>query len=275
VGVEYLVCAPLSSAHWHGAAPNRFTTHSPLSTSTTTATPRPWARARRPRETLATVAEQEPAGAATTCLLRTRHRCLPALNRLARRCCSCVDKQKLSRALDGQPGSSAGAFSCWSSRNLAPGLSKPGGLDSDVRARARTKRYGSLIVRSLSKPLVSPHNSRNASPRSRLSVVVRLQAFCGPMTDPSTACHAEGRGFESLQPLSKRPTFAGLFCSDSRLVRLRRAGPKPDPGLTRGTRPIRSACLQGNLIDRTADLLRGADAERHGFDRAGSPRSPC
>jgi hypothetical protein len=26
-----------------------------------------------------------------------------------------------------------------------------------------------------------------------------------------TACHAEGRGFESLQPLRKRPVFAGLF----------------------------------------------------------------
>src|SRR5215207_423839 len=41
------------------------------------------------------------------------------------------------------------------------------------------------------------------------------------MTDPSSACHAEGRGFESLQPLSKRPAFAGLFRGRSRLVRLR------------------------------------------------------
>jgi hypothetical protein len=27
----------------------------------------------------------------------------------------------------------------------------------------------------------------------------------------ASACHAEGRGFESLQPLSRRPAFAGLF----------------------------------------------------------------
>ena len=36
-----------------------------------------------------------------------------------------------------------------------------------------------------------------------------------------SACHAEGRGFESLQPLSKRRVFAGLFRSSSRVVRLR------------------------------------------------------
>jgi len=36
----------------------------------------------------------------------------------------------------------------------------------------------------------------------------------------SPDCHAEGRGFESLQPLSKRPAFAGRFASGSRLVRL-------------------------------------------------------
>ena len=37
-----------------------------------------------------------------------------------------------------------------------------------------------------------------------------------------SACHAEGRGFESHQPLRKRPAFAGLFRGRSRLVRLRR-----------------------------------------------------
>ena len=53
-----------------------------------------------------------------------------------------------------------------------------------MRARAPTKRSGSLIVRSLSKPPVSPHNSRNASLRSSLSEVVRLQAFCGAHDRP-------------------------------------------------------------------------------------------
>jgi hypothetical protein len=37
-----------------------------------------------------------------------------------------------------------------------------------------------------------------------------------------SACHAEGRGFESLQPLRKSPAFASLFRAPSRLVRLRR-----------------------------------------------------
>jgi hypothetical protein len=61
-----------------------------------------------------------------------------------------------------------------------------------------------------------PHSVAPMSEQSggteRLPEVVRLQAFCGPMTDRSTACHAEGRGFESLQPLPKRLAFAGLFC---------------------------------------------------------------
>jgi hypothetical protein len=43
-----------------------------------------------------------------------------------------------------------------------------------------------------------------------------------------SACHAEGRGFESHQPLRKKPVFAGFFCVRSRLVRLRRVGPTPD-----------------------------------------------
>jgi hypothetical protein len=45
---------------------------------------------------------------------------------------------------------------------------------------------------------------------------------------PRSACHAEGRGFESLQPLRKRAAFAGLFRGRSRLVRLRRVGLTPD-----------------------------------------------
>jgi hypothetical protein len=44
----------------------------------------------------------------------------------------------------------------------------------------------------------------------------------------ASACHAEGRGFESLQPLPKRSAFAGLFRRGSRQVRLRRVGLKPD-----------------------------------------------
>ena len=97
-----------------------------------------------------------------------------------------------------------------------------------TREPALPPSLGSLIVPSLSKPPVSPHNSRNTSPRSSRLEVVRLQAFCGPMTDPSTACHAEGRGFESHQPLRGGLRFAGLFRLGSRLVRLRRVGLIPD-----------------------------------------------
>jgi hypothetical protein len=52
-------------------------------------------------------------------------------------------------------------------------------------------------------------------------------------------CHAEGRGFESLQPLSERPAFAGLFSARSALpagpfrgfrgqVRFQSGNPRPD-----------------------------------------------
>src|SRR5215217_9433536 len=64
----------------------------------------------------------------------TRHRCLPALNWLARRCCSCGQAEVEPRPRWGSRGSSAGAFSCCSSRNLAPGLSKPGRGDSMAKA---------------------------------------------------------------------------------------------------------------------------------------------
>jgi hypothetical protein len=52
-------------------------------------------------------------------------------------------------------------------------------------------------------------------------------------------------GSNPFSRLQKGPRFAGLFRSASRLVRLRRAGPKPDPGLTRATRPIRRRLFAG------------------------------
>jgi hypothetical protein len=45
-----------------------------------------------------------------------------------------------------------------------------------------------------------------------------------------SACHAEGRGFESHQPLPRRPAFAGLFRGSRRLVRVRRRAPNGYPG---------------------------------------------
>jgi hypothetical protein len=54
-----------------------------------------------------------------------------------------------------------------------------------------------------------------------------LQDFLATLRISRSACHAEGRGFESLQPLPKGLHFQA-FCVRSRLVRLRRVGLTPD-----------------------------------------------
>jgi hypothetical protein len=41
----------------------------------------------------------------------------------------------------------------------------------------------------------------------------RLQAVCGWTPPPPSACHAEGRGFESHQPLWRSPANAGFSCT--------------------------------------------------------------
>jgi hypothetical protein len=70
-----------------------------------------------------------------------------------------------------------------------------------------------------------------------------------------SACHAEGRGFESLQPLRRRPAFAGLFRGRSRLVRLRRRAPNRHPAAKRGGCASEQARLQAFPMTRTIDLL--------------------
>jgi hypothetical protein len=55
-----------------------------------------------------------------------------------------------------------------------------------------------------------------------------LQDFHGRLRILRSVCHAEGRGFESLQPLRRRPAFAGLFRCGSRPVRLHPVGLIPD-----------------------------------------------
>jgi hypothetical protein len=73
-----------------------------------------------------------------------------------------------------------------------------------------------------------------------------------------TACQAEGRGFESLQPLSRRPAFAGLFRSASQQVRLHRRGPIVDrPRLGTPAGREKATFAGSSSDDRTADLLRG------------------
>ena len=61
---------------------------------------------------------------------------------------------------------------------------------------------------------------------TRAPEAATLQAVCDQVPSLRSACHAEGRGFESHQPLSKRPASAGLFRGSSRLVRLCRRVPQ-------------------------------------------------
>lgn len=67
----------------------------------------------------------------------------------------------------------------------------------------------------------------------------RRCTFCLP--------HAEGRGFESHQPLPRRPAFAGLFCGGSRLVRLRRRVPHWVAAASRQRGASESGSFAGHL----------------------------
>jgi hypothetical protein len=90
---------------------------------------------------------------------------------------------------------------------------------------------------------------------------------------PGSACHAEGRGFESLQPLRKRPAFAGLFRVISWVVRLPSWG--TESALARV--PYRDSALKACLCryfvtTRTADLCGHGRGRR--FDSRHVPNSP-
>jgi hypothetical protein len=68
------------------------------------------------------------------------------------------------------------------------------------------------------------------------------------------ACHAEGRGFESLQPLRKRPAFAGLFCWSSRLCSS--ASGRTDAGLAVRRSPAASRKTPGLQADSRSSELK-------------------
>jgi hypothetical protein len=81
----------------------------------------------------------------------------------------------------------------------------------DTRQRRASPRshqaLGALIVRSLSEPPgISAQFLEALSWRGPL-IPSDLQAFRGDLRGGATACHAEGPGFESHQPLLKRPAF--------------------------------------------------------------------
>ena len=66
-----------------------------------------------------------------------------------------------------------------------------------------------LIVRSLSNPPVSVHNSRNRSPRATPSEIARLQAFRRQMPDPRVAEETAPNGYPSPQAWRDPPPRRG------------------------------------------------------------------
>jgi hypothetical protein len=100
--------------------------------------------------------------------------------------------------------------SCSSSRRQ---ISK--GLERDsIRRRAMSRSTDGddrFIVISLSKPLRSRGNSWNPISRVLAPNPLICRHFETVWTREQLLAHAEGRGFESLQPLQERPAFAGLF----------------------------------------------------------------
>jgi hypothetical protein len=46
----------------------------------------------------------------------------------------------------------------------------------------------------------------------RLSAAILRPSAAVAQLARASACHAEGRGFESHQPLSRRPRYGGVFC---------------------------------------------------------------
>jgi hypothetical protein len=64
---------------------------------------------------------------------------------------------------------------------------------------------------SVRKPPRFRGKSWTASPIAYRSETPILQDFLGTLGIPRSACHAEGPGFESLQPLPRRSAFAGLW----------------------------------------------------------------
>jgi hypothetical protein len=128
---------------------------------------------------------------------------------------------------------------------------------------------------SVRKPPRFRGKSWKVSPITYSSETHVLQDFLGTLGIPRSACHAEGRGFESLQPLPKRSAFAGLFHTCSRLVRLRRRAPighrRRRPRRERLESGALRASLQGSLlVTRTTDLLRDACLSSPTGDPTGS-----
>jgi hypothetical protein len=85
----------------------------------------------------------------------------------------------------------------------------------------------------------------------------RLQACSCGIRAARSACHAEGRGFESLQPLRKRLHLQVFFGLGSRLVRLRPVGLIPDSrSADRGLLKQNARFAGGFSLVRTEAILQ-------------------
>jgi hypothetical protein len=114
----------------------------------------------------------------------------------------------------------------------APGLARP----------RRAPRDGQSLGSWLPIHYPNPRDLPVSTGRVREPSIARVRHLqgCSPgLGAARSACHAEGRGFESLQPLSENLCFAGVFCCGSRLVPLRPVGLIPD------SRPADRRRLQG------------------------------
>ena len=88
-----------------------------------------------------------------------------------------------------------------------------------VSVRARTANRHRCRYRRMSTRIRAHSTRASPAPLGRNPAPSAGRRRLGP--DGLTSCHAEGRGFESLQPLLERPAFAGLFRCSSRVGRLR------------------------------------------------------
>jgi hypothetical protein len=132
----------------------------------------------------------------------------------------------------------------------------PAELPAEVACTAARRTVPSPV--SVRKPPRFRGKSWNASPTAYSSEIAVLQAFLKTLRIPRSACHAEGRGFESLQPLLRRPAFAGLFRVISRLMRLRSWGLKADWWGRPNVGALRKTPVCRHFVTtRTSDLRRG------------------
>jgi hypothetical protein len=129
-------------------------------------------------------------------------------------------------------GSGAGGCTCGGAAATAPSSRRergaPGaGVIPPLVSACRPNRHGPESGFSPETPAISRHKLESIADAYGSETRI-LQGFLETLGIPRSACHAEGRGFESLQPLRKRPAFAGLFRWSSRLVRLHPVGLIPD-----------------------------------------------